>query len=127
MTLSLKDSQKITEAEQSYGKTIKMKNSIKLIKKYAASLFQRINPNAIRKNTPSVQKTIPHDELVDLKFRIQMARISGVTIDIYKKKQPLLLQGILHDIDRVALVVPRLAVELKKDLFNRDVRNGMHN
>jgi hypothetical protein len=71
----------------------------------------------LRPNTAPKHSMLRKD-LFDLKFRIQMARMSGLARYFGKPEQPLLLESILADLDRLALLHPQLAVKLKNDLLN---------
>jgi hypothetical protein len=64
------------------------------------------------------QHSIIRTELYDLKFRIQMARMSGIACYFGKPEQPPLLESILRDLDRISELHPQLAQNLRNDLLN---------
>lgn len=71
-----------------------------------------LNPNS------ALPPSVVRKDLFDLKFRIQMAKMSGLARYFGKLEQPLLLESILADLDKMANLHPQLSTKLKNDLLN---------
>jgi hypothetical protein len=99
-------SQKTPQLQKRGRNFFRPASNIKIEKTILLSPNSALPPSVVRK------------DLFDLKFRIQMARMSGLARYFGKLEQPLLLESILTDLDKMAHLHPQLSAILKNDLLN---------